>query len=234
MIEGHHFFNFDLPFLFARSAKLKVPLLWGRDGSHLYCEREGENNTMRKIKVNIAGNPLDVLAFRVRGRHIVDTMILAALYDTAVRRLPNLKLKSVAAALGVQAKDRVILVGDEIQRAFSEDRDAYTAYTLGDVRETRAISALLSPSYFIQAQMFPMSYQSTVLAGTATRINSLLLREYLRSGQPVPVPPPTRNIAELCARFISAGYLRRSIIATSARFTRRRCCSLIVSRSPTR
>ena len=78
-----------------------------------YGHCESHRGVERKIKLNIPGNPFEVPVFRVRGRHIIDTMILAALYDTAARRLPSLKLKAVALALGVQDKDRVILQGDE-------------------------------------------------------------------------------------------------------------------------
>ena len=47
------------------------------------------------------------------------------------------------------------------------------------MRETRAVADLLSPSYFIQAQIFPYNYQDVIVRGNATRINALFLREYL-------------------------------------------------------
>src|SRR5947208_15855751 len=56
------------------------------------------------------------------------------------------------------------------------------------VRETRALSDLLSPSYFIQAQIFPYKYQDVIVRGNATRINALFLREYLRQRHSIPKP----------------------------------------------
>jgi DNA polymerase elongation subunit (family B) len=207
VIEGHNFFGFDLPFIMARARKLSVPLLWGRDGSHLYYELDPKGlPRLRNLKISDLS--LDVRTFRVRGRHLVDTMVLAALYDSSARRLPNLKLKAVAATLGVQDKDRVILQGSDIQRAFFSSPESFKAYALGDVRETRGVSDLLSPSYFIQSQMFPLTYQEVFFAGNATRLNSLLLREYFRAGQPTPVPHSVRKYRGALCELHQQGVIR--------------------------
>ena len=57
------------------------------------------------------------------------------------------------------------------------------------MRETRAVAELLSPSYFIQAQIFPYNYQDVIVRGNATRINALFLREYLRQRHSIPEMP---------------------------------------------
>ena len=54
------------------------------------------------------------------------------------------------------------------------------------MRETRAISDLLSPSSFFQSQIFPFSYQNVVVRGNATKIDALFLREYLRQEYSIP------------------------------------------------
>ena len=61
------------------------------------------------------------------------------------------------------------------------------------MRETRAIADLLSPSYFIQAQIFPYNYQDVIVRGNATRINALFLREYLRQRHSIPEMPMARS-----------------------------------------
>jgi DNA polymerase elongation subunit (family B) len=60
------------------------------------------------------------------------------------------------------------------------------------VRETRALSELLSASYFIQAQIFPYNYQEVIVRGNATRINALFLREYFRQRHSIPELPMAR------------------------------------------
>jgi len=61
------------------------------------------------------------------------------------------------------------------------------------VRETRAVADLLSPSYFIQAQIFPYNYQDVIVRGNATRINALFLREYYRQRHSIPEMPMVRG-----------------------------------------
>ena len=60
------------------------------------------------------------------------------------------------------------------------------------VRETRALSELLSPSHFIQAQIFPYNFQDGIVRGNATRINALFLREYFRQRHSIPELPMVR------------------------------------------
>jgi DNA polymerase elongation subunit (family B) len=84
------------------------------------------------------------------------------------------------------------LAGKELQRAYLHDEPGFRKRALCAVRETRALSDLLSPSYFIQAQIFPYNYQEVIVRGNATRINALLLREYFRQRHSIPeLPIPT-------------------------------------------
>ena len=198
VLEGHNIFGFDLPFMATRAERLGIRLLWGRDGTDLYRRLNYFGAPVMR-KAPIAGRHVDVQVWGIRGRHVVDTMILAMQYDVAERQLTTYGLKAVASALGVQEKDRVILEGADIQRAYHEDPEKFATYARQDVRETRAISGILSQSAFIQTQMFPMNYQDVILAGPATKVNALLLREYLRADAPIPTPPnPRRYRGALC------------------------------------
>ena len=183
-IEGHNLFKFDLPFLETRAKRFGVRLAWGRDGSTL---------TSRPSRLQIAEKAIHYPKFRVRGRHIVDTLILAQYYDVASRELESFGLKSVARHFGVAEKDRIVLEGINIQRVYREDRDAFRTYALQDVRETRALSAILSRSYFFQAQIFPYNYQDVIVRGNATKVDALFLREYLRQGHLIPDIQDTRS-----------------------------------------
>jgi DNA polymerase elongation subunit (family B) len=81
------------------------------------------------------------------------------------------------------------LTGKELQRAYINSDDRFRRRALCAVRETRAVAELLSPSYFIQAQIFPYNYQDVIVRGNATRINALFLREYLRQRHSIPEMP---------------------------------------------
>ena len=86
------------------------------------------------------------------------------------------------------------LAGKELQRAYIENaRNVSASARSARVRETRAVADLLSPSYFIQAQIFPYNYQDVIVRGNATRINALFLREYFRQRHSIPEMPMARG-----------------------------------------
>ncbi len=184
VIEGHNIFKFDLPYLAARAKVHKLKLGWGRGGRPL---------TSRASRLQIAERTIQYDRFAAYGRHIVDTFILAQHYDVATRELDGYGLKGVATHLGVSEPDRVLLDGDDIAKAYRAGDQDFRTYALQDVRETRSVSAALSQSYFIQAKIFPLNYQDVILRGNATKIDSLFLREYLRQGHSIPLPPAVES-----------------------------------------
>jgi len=186
VLEGHNIFRFDLEYLEARARRRRVTLGWGRDGSAL----RGHPSRMQVAERTIAYR-----RYGVAGRHIVDTWMLAQLYDVAARDLDSYGLKDVARHFGVAAPDRTYLPAEDIPRIFREDPARLMAYARDDVLETLGLSAILSPPYFVQAQALPFDYESVVLRGNATKIDALLLREYLHRGQAVPRAGAGRSVA---------------------------------------
>ena len=181
VIEGHNLFRFDLPCLVARSRKAKVKLDWGRSGGFLRS---------RPSRLQIAEKTIDYPKFQVDGRHFVDTFLLAQFYDVGMRTLTGFERVDVAQHFGFcESAELSALTGKELQRAYLNNDDRFQQRALCAVRETRAVAELLSPSYFIQAQIFPYNYQDVIVRGNATRINALFLREYLRQRHSIPEMP---------------------------------------------
>ncbi len=186
VLEGHNVFRFDLPYIEARARRLRVPLDWGRAGGRLRSHA---------ARMQVAERSIGYRRYRLPGRHIVDTWILSQLYDVGARDLPSYGLKDVARHFGVAAADRTYLPPEDIPRVFREDPARLMAYALDDVRETLALSAILLPPYFVQAQALPFDLETTVLRGNATKIDALLLREYLFQGRAIPAPEAPRPVA---------------------------------------
>ena len=186
VLEGHNVFRFDLEYLEARARLHRLSLRWGRDDSVL----RGFPSRMQ-----VAERTIGYRRYGVTGRHIVDTWILAQLYDVGARDLESYGLKDVARHFGIAAPDRTYLPPEDIPRIFLEDPARLMAYARDDVLETLGLSAILSPPYFVQAQILPFDYQTTVLRGNATKIDALLMREYLHRGQAVPAPGRGREVA---------------------------------------
>jgi DNA polymerase, archaea type len=181
VIEGHNLFRFDLPYLVARARKAKVKLDWGRSGGFLRS---------RPSRLQIAEKTIDYPKFQIDGRHFVDTFLLAQFYDVGMRTLTGFERVDVAQHFGFcDSAELAVLTGKELQRAYINKDERFRQRALCAVRETRALAELLSPSYFIQAQIFPYNYQDVIVRGNATRINGLFLREYLRQRHSIPEMP---------------------------------------------
>jgi DNA polymerase, archaea type len=185
VIEGHNLFRFDLPYLVARARKTKVKLDWGRSGGFLRS---------RPSRLQIAEKTIDYPKFTIDGRHFVDTFLLAQFYDVGMRSLSGFERIDVAQHFGLTDETQISsLSGKDLQRVYLEEVDRFRQRALCAVRETRAVADLLSPSYFIQAQIFPYNYQDVIVRGNATRINALFLREYYRQRHSIPEMPMVRG-----------------------------------------
>ena len=181
VIEGHDLFRVHLPLLVARAKKLKTKLDWGRSGGFLRS---------RPSRLQIAEKTIDYPKFAIDGRHFVDTFLLAQFYDVGLRTLAGFERADVARHFGFCESEEISgLTGKELERAYLKNDERFRKRAICGVREMRAMSDLLSPSYFIQAQIFPYNYQDVIVRGNATRINGLFLREYFRQKHSIPELP---------------------------------------------
>src|SRR5215475_9596846 len=184
VIEGHDLFRVHLPLLVARAKKLKTKLDWGRGGGFLRS---------RPSRLQIAEKTIDYPKFTIDGRHFVDTFLLAQFYDVGMRSLAGFERADVARHFELCDSEQISgLTGKELDRAYLSNSEMFRRRALCGVRGTRALSDLLSPSYFIQAQIFPYNYQDVIVRGNATRINALFLREYFRQRHAIPELPMPR------------------------------------------
>jgi DNA polymerase elongation subunit (family B) len=184
VIEGHDLFRFHLPYLVSRAKKTKTKLDWGRSDGFLRS---------RPSRLQIAEKTIDYPKFTVGGRHFVDTFLLAQFYDVGMRSLAGFERTDVARHFDLCGGNEIsALTGRELQRAYLDNSEEFRRRALCGIRETRALSELLSASYFIQAQIFPYNYQDVIVRGNATRINALFLREYFRQRHSIPELPMVR------------------------------------------
>lgn len=179
VLEGHNLFRFDLEYLRIRAERHGIRLRWGRDGSE---------PRVHSARFSIAERLIDYPRWDIYGRSVIDTYFLVQLYDVAGRELESYGLKQAARHFGLAAPERVYLDGGAINEIFARDPERLRRYNLDDVRETLALSRLLSHSWFLQTRMFPYSYQNCLVRGNATKIDALFLREYLRRGTAIPKP----------------------------------------------
>ncbi len=179
VIEGHNIYNFDLDYLEKRCKRHKIPFAIGRGG---------KLPTRRASRLNIAERTINYQRYDIWGRHVVDTYHLVQLADVSRRDMDSYGLKYCAKYYGIAKPDRVYVPGDQISKMFTENPEKLMEYCLDDVRETDGLSRIISPSYFYQTQLLPISYQNCIVRGNATRIDGLLCGEYLAAGAALPSP----------------------------------------------
>jgi DNA polymerase elongation subunit (family B) len=109
VIEGHNLFKFDLDYIEKRAARHKIDLILGRDGSAI---------TSHPSRMNIAERTIVYPKYEIFGRHIIDTWILAQLYDVTARELESYGLKDIARHFRVSPPDRTYIDGADISPTF--------------------------------------------------------------------------------------------------------------------
>ncbi len=179
VIEGHNIFNFDLPYILKRCELHKVDFAVGRDGSSPRGVRS---------RTAFAENEVEYTSYEIAGRHVIDTWLLVQSYDMTKRSMDSYALKYAAKYFGFASDERTYIPGEKISWYWDNEPETLKKYALDDVRETRALSERLSGSAFYLTQMLPFNYGTVARLGSASKIEALLLREYLRKRHSIPRP----------------------------------------------
>jgi DNA polymerase elongation subunit (family B) len=179
VIEGHNIFNFDLPYLLKRCELHKIDFAIGRDKSSPRGVRS---------RTSFAENEVEYVSYEIPGRHVIDTWLLLQSYDMTKRNMESFALKYAARYFGLAANDRTYIAGEKISWYWDNEPETLKKYALDDVRETRGLSDRLSTGTFHLAQMLPFNYGTVARLGSASKIEAILLREYLRQRHSIPKP----------------------------------------------
>jgi DNA polymerase I len=176
VIEGHNILNFDLPYLIKRAELNEVELSLGRDKSK------------PKITTITYDKETVFTGIEIYGRHIIDTLILVQLYDFVKRELESYSLKYVSKYFGISSADRIFIPGERISWYWENEPETLIKYAIQDAEETKKLSELLTPPYFYLTQMLPFSFWQVIKSGSSSKIESMLVRAYLRQRYSLPKP----------------------------------------------
>jgi DNA polymerase I len=179
VIEGHNILGFDLPYILQRCNLRNVAFAVGRDGS---SPRSFDART------TFGERFFEYTVTEIAGRHIIDTYLLVQSFDMGRRDMESHGLKYAAQYFGIAKPDRTYIKGDRISWHWDHDPEPLRAYAMDDVYETRTLSDILSGTSFYLTQMLPMAYQHVARSGSAIKIESLMVREYLRRKHSLPQP----------------------------------------------
>ncbi len=179
VLEGHNVFGFDLPYLIGRAKRLGIPLTLGRNSTEPRVERQ------RNYAIGGFTRPFTPVT--IHGRHVLDTYLIVQRFDWARGALSRYGLKECARVFGFADEDRVELPRDRMEELLTNQHDTVLKYARQDVVETQKLANLVTPVEFYQTQMTPDNYQAVAASGAGDKINSLLIRAYLRTGTALPI-----------------------------------------------
>ena len=179
VIEGHDLFDHMLPYLARRAKLLSMELPLGR-----------ENTDLKSFSPR--GNPLepnlDNVIFEIPGRHLIDTKTLAHGYNISKRALDHYGLHYLAQHFGFNTTKTESITVDKIATTWATQPELVVRQAAQDCSDIRAISDHLARSHFLQTQMVPLSFDALVRAGNASKIELMMLREYIHQKHSIPKP----------------------------------------------
>ncbi|MBN1397395.1 MAG: hypothetical protein JXA06_05115 [Bacteroidetes bacterium] len=181
VIEGSDLYGTILPALSRASERHHIPLTIGRDGSDM----------------RMPGGPGETewYSFDVFGRHLVDISAVAEAKINTRRSDQSLSLFALAKHYGIpyNSKKTSSLSGTKGYKPASKE---LADQSLQNAVIGQQISNLLLPPLFYLAQICPFNFRMLIFTGATSRIESLMLREYVRQKHSVPKPMEgSRNIS---------------------------------------
>jgi DNA polymerase, archaea type len=177
VIEGYDLFGTLLPTLSRASERTKIPLTVGRDGSDM--------RTPTGFGTAGTGEG-EWFSFDVFGRHLVDLLTLAESEIDTKRSEHAFTLTSLARHFGIPVGTEKDIPAQKISEEWNRRPDAVIQQSLRNVQIARELYNRLSPPLFYLAQMCPFNYRMLTQFSAPSRIESLMLREYVRQRHSVP------------------------------------------------
>lgn len=180
IIEGTHLSSFSLPYLSKRFSLHEIDFAIGRDGSPLKTTSPFLSNFLAERESHV---------YEAAGRHLVDTIQLAHTYDTIKEESDVLSIAELTQFLGIEFSDLKDLSPTYTLTRWQESADLIKADTLKRVRMTEKLGRILLPGQISITKLFPFTLGAMLGSSSITKIESLLLREYLFRKHSIPKPP---------------------------------------------
>ena len=179
VIDGHRLYTFVLPQLLSRCEQHGVILKIGRGDSTLKLY-----DTMRAS----ADGGTEAPQYEIEGRYFIDTVTLLQSYDIAKRRLERFDLKYASAFFGLETTPPQDEMMENKMHLWEREHEWVLEAVLNDAFSVRTLNNLLLPTAFRLSQIVPMSFLALTKSGSTSKIESMVIREYIRQKYSIPRP----------------------------------------------
>jgi DNA polymerase elongation subunit (family B) len=186
VIEGYDLFGTILPALGRACERQQITFAVGRSGSDM--------RTPSGFSTAGLGES-EWFSYDIFGRNLVDTIMIAETEMNTKRVEQSFSLTSLAKYFGIPIDTKHVLPSHRVMKERKRTPKQVAVQSLQNALMVRELSNLLLPPLFYLAQMCPFNFRMLVHTGAASRIESFILREYVRQKHSVPKPMEgSRNI----------------------------------------
>lgn len=175
LIVGFNLYD-ELAYLNSRFETYNLSFSIGRDKSEPLIDVEN------KIKVGEKRVPLVLIS----GRHLVDLLQILSHSRTILREIDDYSLKSISKYFGINYPEDASI--DDSKIPFYADHQPQKLCTKVEVENEiiLKLSNHILPQNFYQAQFLPMDFSQVINTGVSSKIELLMVREYLRKRHSLP------------------------------------------------
>jgi len=179
VIEGYDLYGTILPALGRACERQQIPLTIGRCGSDMRIPGGFSS----------AGpGESEWFSYDVFGRHLVDITAIVETEINTKKSEQSFNLISLAKHFGIPVDKEKNIPSHRMRKDHKRTRKEAADQSLQNAIIGREISNLLLPPLFYLAQMCPFNFRMLIHTGTTSRIESLMLREYVRQKHSIPKP----------------------------------------------
>jgi len=201
IICGHNIFGFDIPYILKRAELHGIRPFPSFDWS------------FRRRTKRLAERTIEVQELRIAGAEVIDTLVLAQMWDVYYRQLESYGLKEIARALGVAEIDRDIIDRNRIEWYLENDVETLRRYAAFDALEAARVCEALVPPFFELTKFVPVTLSDAIFGGSGQMFDLMLVAHYLERKEALPPRNPAikQNTGAYTDVFVR-GVVRGSVV----------------------
>lgn len=175
LIIGYNIFE-AFAYLSTRFKIYNLSFSIGRDNSEPFIEvdnriRAGENK---------------IPSVLISGRHLIDLLPMISYSRTIQREIENYSLPTIVKYFGLDYQEDKIISDEKIPLFAEHEPKKLIDKIEAENKIIIQLSNLLIPQYFYQTQFVPMDFSQVINSGVASKIELMMVREYLRKRHSIP------------------------------------------------
>ncbi|MBQ4328472.1 MAG: hypothetical protein IJC27_01970 [Lentisphaeria bacterium] len=148
----------------------------------LSCGRDGNGFSMRKSRYTAGEKQYSYQRYSLCGRHVADMLHAVQFFDAVHRELEDFEPDTLKEYFKLEDGDGAVLISK--------------------------LAEILLPASFYRTREVPLGFQETLLRGSGSALDALLIAEYLRLSRAIPLPDAQRSYAGALAGAEAHGVFR--------------------------